>query len=363
MSQTFNDDLFLYAEDIDKARAAFPNVFFALDNPELRADFKPIDVRALKAKKRSRYWGVFAVALATFALMLAAAEILYHDYPKEVRRFIAGVGAVAGIASVLIGVFGVMYRDRKEQWLADRFATERLRQFHFQHYAARAPEIIGAIGSRYDESAFQSRRADDYAKAKLAIVSRAREELRHLVHAEDPGDGLLIEQSEGSFDPASPHLHEYFRAFETLRFDRQIGYCDYMLREKGGFWKHLPRQQARIIAAVATFSVFAILALHASVFIGALSDISWMKGPEIHVLAIFAAIIALAARTIEEGFQPETEIERLRQYRLALKRIHARFRNATDPREKIKAMLDVEKQSFEEMVLFLRTNHEAQFVM
>jgi hypothetical protein len=187
--------------------------------------------------------------------------------------------------------------------------------------------------------------------------------MRHLVHAEDPGPGVLVEASEAEIDLASPHLAEYFRAFEMLRFDRQIAYCEYMLRDKGGFWKHLPRQQARIIGGVAMFSVFAILALHASVFVGALTDIRWMKGPEIHVLAICAAIIALAARTIEEGFQPETEIERLRQYRLALKRIFNRFKSATDPREKVKAMLDLEKQSFEEMVLFLRTNHEAQFVM
>ena len=78
---------------------------------------------------------------------------------------------------------------------------------------------------------------------------------------------------------------------------------------------------------------------------------------------IWSAIIALAARTIEEGFQPETEVERLRQYRLSLRRIYERFSGADDPEEKLEAMTDLEKLAFEEMILFLRGNYEAQYVM
>ncbi len=363
MAYTFNHDLLLGDADLEQAKQDFPNVAFALSNPALNEVFRPIDRRAIADKTRSRRWGVAAVALATFSLMLAAAEVLYHGAHKDIIRLVAAIGAIAGIASVLIGVFGVMYRDRKLQWLADRLSTERIRQFHFQTYAAYAGEIIDGAGNEDAEQAFLARRADEFAAFKASVIDRAREELCTVVEAEDPGEGLFFPERESPIDPASPHLAEYFRAYTVLRFNRQIGYCDHMLRENAGLWKHAPIRQSKIIGAVAMFCVFAILALHALVFTGALADIRWMKGPEIHVLAIWSAILALAARTIEEGFQPETEIERLRQYRLSLKRIFHRFNRASDPRDKFRAMLDLEKLSFEEMVLFLRSNHEAKFVM
>ena len=148
-----------------------------------------------------------------------------------------------------------------------------------------------------------------------------------------------------------------------MRFDRQISYCNLILRERKGFWKHAPVRQAQILGGIALAAVFGILVLHGLVFAGAVANIAWMKGPLVHVFAIWAAIIALAARTFEEGFQPEREIERMRQYRLSLQRIYARFEAGETPHEKLAAMRDLEKLTYQEMVLFLKSNYEAQFVM
>lgn len=363
MAYTFNHDLLLSEADVSEAEKDFPNVVFALHDPALKTLFGPIDAQANAAKRKSRQWGVLAVALATFALMLAGAEVLYHDFNKGIVRLLAALGAIAGIASVVIGVFGVMFRARKLRWLADRLSTERLRQFHFQHYVAFAPEIIDGAANEDAARAYLRRRADNFQEFKNEFVDHADERLHHLVEAEDPGEGLLFPKRDLDVAAGSPNLDEYFRAYTVLRFDRQIAYCDLMLRERGGFWNYAPVKQAKIISAVAMFCVFAILVLHGLVFVGALADVRWMKGPPIHVAAIWSAIIALAARTIEEGFQPETEIERLRQYRLSLKRIFERFSSTDDPNEKLRAMMDLEKLSFEEMVLFLRGNYEAQYVM
>ncbi|HNR76028.1 MAG TPA: hypothetical protein PKM48_02790 [Parvularculaceae bacterium] len=363
MAYTFNHDLLLNETDVAEARKDFPNIVFALHNPALKDVFRPIDQRAGAAKRKSRQWGVLAVGLATLALMLAAGEVLYHDYSKSTVRLIALLGAIAGITSVFIGVFGVMFRARKIRWLADRLTTERLRQFHFQHYVAYASDILDGAAEESKARAYLRQRAEDFKKFKADLVDRADDELNHLVHAEDPGEGLIFGKGRPVVPADAPNLDEYFNAYRVLRFDRQIGYCDLMLRERGAFWTYAPVRQAKLIGNVAMFCVFAILVLHGLVFVGAIADIPAMKGPAVHVAAIWAAIIALAARTIEEGFQPETEIERLRQYRLSLRRIYDRFETTDDPQEKLRAMTDLEKLSFEEMILFLRGNYEAQYVM
>lgn len=363
MAYVFNNDLLIGDADIEEAKRDFPNVAYALHHGELNEIFQPIDRRANAAKRKSRQWGVLAVFLATMALMLAAGEVLYHDFDKTLVRALAAVGAIAGISSVFIGVFGVMFRARKMQWLADRLTTERLRQFHFQHYVAHAPEILAGARDEQAARAYLEKRARDFAAFKADFVDKAEEKLCHLVEADDPGLGLLFAEREPPVDPKSPHLKEYLLAYRILRFDRQIGYCNLMLREKGVFWVYAPLRQAKIMSLVATVCVFAILFLHALVFIGALADIPDMKSPAIHVAAIWSAIVALAARTIEEGFQPETEVERLRQYRLSLRRIFQHFNADDDPAEKLEAMVDLEKLAFQEMTLFLRGNYEAQYVM
>ncbi len=363
MAYNFNNDLLLSEADQKLAKEEFPNVFFALDFPNLRSLFQPFDVRANLSKTRSRRWGVTAVLLATLALMLAAAEVLLHHYPKDLVKTIAGVGAIAGIASVLIGFFGIMFHEKKQRWLADRLATERMRQFHFQTYIAYAASIVAGVSNESLAWDFINKRNEELLKFKADMIDKVDAILHHLVEAEDPGSGALYPDKRPELSPGAQNLEEYFRAYAILRFDRQIGYCDLILRDSGAIWKYAPIQQARILGAIAMVCVFGILLLHGLVLLGVGADIAWMKGQAIHVAAVWAAIVALAARTLEEGFQPETEIERMRQYRLSLKRIYERFNTAASPDEKLAAMRDLETLSYEEMVLFLRTNYEARFVM
>jgi len=363
MGYTFNTDILLGEADRAEAQRAFPDVFFALDNQPLRETFAPFDIRANISKTRSRRWGVFAVFLATAALLLAGGEMLYHDLPKNQLRLIAAIGGVAGIVSVVIGVFGVMFRARKMRWLGDRMATERLRQFHFQSYVMGAGDILKGAKNKGESDRFVEKRTLSFDHFKTEIIEKIDAELLEVIHADDHGEGGLIDDVANEVSPDDPHLDQYFKAYEILRFNRQISYCDLVLREKEGFWQYAPVRQAKILGTIALLCVLGILVLHGLVFLGAVANIAWMKGPLVHVFAIWAAIIALTARTFEEGFQPEREIERMRQYRLSLRRIHKRFETGETPAKKIAAMQDLEKISYEEMVLFLRGNYEAKFVM
>lgn len=363
MAYAFNNDIFLTDADREMAKRAFPNVYYALDNPALRAVFEGHDQRANQSKSRSRRWGVAAVALATAALMIAASSTLYGGLDHEVKRAIAIVGATCGISSVTIGYFGVMFRGRKLRWLTDRLATERMRQFHFQHFAAHGGAILKGARDKAAADAFIARRDRDFERFTVDFLARLEDEFHAIVESEDPGQGLFFDFAADLPEADDPNLEEYYRAYELLRFQRQIDYCNLLLSEKRSLWKHAPARQARFFGAVGLSCLVIILGLDTLVFAGSIVDLPLLAAPIFSVAGVLIAFFALAARTIEDGLQPGVEVERMRQYRIALNRSHTRFRAVRSPREKIEPMIDLENASFEEMLPFLKTNYEATFVM
>jgi hypothetical protein len=79
--------------------------------------------------------------------------------------------------------------------------------------------------------------------------------------------------------------------------------------------------------------------------------------------AMWIAIVALAIRTAEEGLQSQREVERYENYRTVCQQIQDRFDSAKSVYEKFEAMLALERASYEEMKLFLRTNLAARFIL
>jgi uncharacterized membrane protein YbhN (UPF0104 family) len=117
-----------------------------------------------------------------------------------------------------------------------------------------------------------------------------------------------------------------------------------------------------VLANASLFCILVLFVIHLIVAIAIASGVhigtSW-----VHVIAIWLAIFALAARALEEGLQPSREFERYRHYRSGVQAIRDQFDSATSPNEKIRIMEQMERLSFEEMRNFLRTSNEARFVM
>jgi hypothetical protein len=363
MAYAFNNDIFLTEADRESARRAFPNVAYALDNPAMRAIFEVHDKRANAAKRRARRWGVLAVSLAMTALMIAASSTLYADLSHEWQRAISIVGAFCGISSVTIGYFGVMFRNRKLRWLTDRLATERMRQFHFQHFAAHGGAILKGAKDETAKQAYIDLRDRDFERFKIDFLARLEDEFHNIVENEDPGAGLFFDFSADLPPAGDPHLEEYYRAYELLRFQRQIDYCNLILSSSRSVWKHAPVRQAKFFSAIGLTCLITVLGLDTLSFAGQILEFPALTTPYISVAGVLIAFFALGARTIEDGLQPGVEVERMRQYRIALNRSHARFKGVKAPDEKIEPMIDLENASFEEMLPFLKTNFEARFVM
>jgi hypothetical protein len=363
MAYTFNNDIFLTEADRTLAKKAFPNVYYALDNPEMRAVFEVHDKRANAAKTRSRRWGVMAVALATAALMTAASSTLYEDASHDIKRALSIIGAFCGIASVAIGYFGMMFRGRKLRWLSDRLATERMRQFHFQHFAAHGGLILKGVADEAARADYIALRNRDFERLRIDFLERLEDEFFAIVEAEDPNSGLLFDFKAGLPATDDVHLEEYYRAYELLRFQRQIDYCNLLLSDSRNIWKHAPARQARFFGGVGLTCLIIVLSLDSLVFMGSIIGLPFLAAPIFSVAGVLIAFFALGARTIEDGLQPGVEAERMRQYRIALNRSHQRFRGAKTPDDRIEPMIDLENASYEEMIPFLKTNYEATFVM
>jgi hypothetical protein len=68
-------------------------------------------------------------------------------------------------------------------------------------------------------------------------------------------------------------------------------------------------------------------------------------------------------RAVEQGLQPEREIERYQQYRSGVRAILERYDHAVSQNAKIEIMREMERLAFEEMRNFLITNERSRFVM
>lgn len=359
----FNTDLLL--DEADKAMASrdYPDLFFALNNPGLTDAFAQLDRRANRSKRRSRRSGVAAVVLATVALLAASAEHLYQGLPPGQLRAIAAIGNIFLAAGVVIGVFGIIQRGRKSRWLADRLAAERLRQFHFQHFVANAEAILAGAKDQEAARAYLEARADDFERFKKDYLGSIDEVLHAIVHEEDFDEGILQESAAMEVRSTDPHLDQYFSAYGRLRFDLQLNYCNHVLRESKGFWKRSAIRQAQAFETFGLAGVIGVLGLYGAILVGSFWGVERMQDDSVHVMAAWAAIVALAARTFEGGLQPKREVERMRQYRIQLRRVNARFRLAETPKAKIAAMQELERLTYQEMAIFLKSSYEAQFVM
>ncbi len=296
--------------------------------------------------------------------MIAAGSVFYERAASFQSMVITGIGGGALIASVIIGAVSIAFSKRKTKWLADRLATERIRQFHFQYYVTHAGEILAGARDVNVASAFCATRANAVAEFSDRFLAHVDDHLGNIINSESDADIVLHRKSSPIASETDPALmDQYFGAYSRLRFERQLNYCNHVLRESMGIWKPSAARQARILGAATMTGFLGIMAIYEFILVGVAVNAESMTGDAMHVFAMWATILALAARILEDGFQPKLEIERMAQYRIALRRIHARFREARSPEVKIEAMQDLERLSYQEMSLFLKSKYESQFIL
>jgi hypothetical protein len=352
-----NTDLLLDAADRKAFGARFPQFMFAFDDAGLRALFEPADAQAAKAKRRSRRAGVLAVALVTVSLMVGAFSTFFIDAP--LFRVAIALAAVAAIAGLLIGWAGVLSAGARDEWLRQRYLCERIRQLHFQTLARWSPMIINAARSN-DASSFLAARLQRTEKFRNRIVNPSAVKLTNLLSERDDDDVWLVDTDNTPL--ADDELsRKFFEALDELRLQHQINFTSLQLLS---FWSLPPRsplQMAKLLTAVGAFSALLFLALG---IVGLVIDAATGQLASLtHAAMVCLAVVLLAVRTLEEGFQVHSDVSRYRIYDASLRRLSSRFRDTSANAEKQAVLIELEETCYDEMVGFLRSHHEARILM
>ena len=371
----FNDDLLLKEEDQKHAATRYPAISHVLDNPELRTLFSDYDEGAKRAKIIGRRTGLVAIILVFFALALAASEHLLGEEKANqafwtLPTILALLSGFFGLLGVIIGGIGVLHSEKKRRWLQSRLMTERIRQFHFQTFVCRLPDIFESLKGPVSKQAFAEKRALWLDHFKAGYIGKLDSQFTDIIEEEN-GQDIWLHEKLPPFDfTESDQLQPLFEAYRELRIEHQIGYANYKLQNDPTLFTDAPRSQAAFLSTTGLACIVLLCAIHFFVLLGVLirwtgAPLSgWMSlQPVVTVISIWIALTALAMRAVEEGLQPEREIERYQQYRSALRAIRDRFDTARSQSEKVRIMQEMERLSFDEMRNFLITNDRTRFVM
>ena len=343
-----------------------------MDHPELREVFIPLNVRANKAKAWSQIAGSCAVLFALMALLGAASEPLFADvweWRTWVVEFIAVLSLVGALTAVALAVFGVLAGPRKEEWLHTRLFTERLRQFHFQTFIWRLPDIAASCvdNNPQAQEEYRQKRQRWFSNFMMLYEGQLDSQLSGIL---DPGiaPDVWLHETSGhrpilpdGFDP-----DELFAAYRKLRFLEQYGYVSHKLRSIGhtlNFLKLPVRTQERLLRYTWAVAFGLLIVLHAAIVVSHFANNVEDAPKWLPFGVIWLALIALAVRTLAEGLSLEREIERYEDYRSVVRDMIGRFDNADDNHEKLDVMVEMERVAFDEMRSFLRSGHDATFVL
>jgi len=397
----YNDDLLLGEEARTRAAKEFPDLIQLLDFPELRERFNLADHPANRAKKQSHVAGFWAVILGLLALIGAASESVWHGMNEPWPTVMAVTSAILGIVALLLGGRKVLFGNRKRTWMRLRLTTERLRQFHFQTWIWRLPEIVELLDARSSVEEFSKIRSEWLEELPHYEREDIGEDcLRKILHPEGhppvwlPKNAVGLPFSAEPVLPSSGWLIHIFRAYQVFRFDEQIAYAQYQLRKSNESIKPTVAEdsshsEGKLSTRGSRFSPFAwypgitlplraklmalnfvwltafllIISIHSLLIVSFFLGVEVAEGNWPHVVVVSGALIAIATKTLSEGFALTREIERYEEYLATVSSLSREFQSTESSLGKIRIMMEMERTTFEEMRVFLRSHEHAAFVL
>jgi hypothetical protein len=283
------------------------------------------------------------------------------------NRWLAGAFEFGGMVAALIAIGGLWSGKWKHRWLTSRLMTERLRQWHFQLIVRRGHEVEASCKDEASIKTFQEERDRWLEHFLMEYRGHLDSQLESTI--EDPLEKIAwLHEDCSKYAYDGTILKEVFVAYELLRFNHQYGFAVCKLESSTimPIWKFLkwPAKAQRSVLSGATFMLF-VTALILSALLICVNLFSEAEALELYLrtAAIAVAIIGAALSTIYEGLGVDAEIDRYREYREKISRLHDRFKHSTEGAQRLRCMEDMEYASVEEMQDFLRAHQKAKFVL
>jgi hypothetical protein len=338
------------------------SVRFAFEFPRLLADFRAADAIANKAKKDSRRMGYAAVALVLAALIIASGAPLWHwlHLDHDTLVVFGYVSAGLGLAGAVLAFLGMHKSSARRTWLRNRLKTEMLRQFHFQYLSARLPELASAKGEEAAKQAYLANRDAAYDRLVAGALADPEAELGRIAARKGAHDFRDVPEAPVTGAEDAAVAAQAFAGWRALRLNWQLGYAEAMLAHKRPGKRMSARQTEHAFSRFGWACVGVIVLLHVvQLAAGPLHiPLAWIETG-----VIWTALLALAARALEEGLQPQRDVERYEQYRSSIEVAADRFDLAPDLPARLEAMRAFERNSIEEMRTFMRTHARSRFML
>lgn len=356
----YNDDLLLAAEVRERAKQEHAEVYHVLDHLSLRDAFRRENDPANRAKRHSHVAGFWAVTLALVALLGAASEPLWIQLESPWPRIIVIASAALGLLSIFISVVWLVYGKRKSTWLYGRLYTERLRQFHFQSFVWRFADIVESMRpGEENRREYQLKRELWFNAFEHEMIGKGDAQLSALLQPTALPVVWLHANASNDEEPMVPNrpdvnLQSIFRAYEVFRFDEQQGYAEFMLRLSNRpdpakakepplqrlTWLWYPgmnqplRTKRKVLTAIWTGALVALVLLHLGLLGSHLVGWHYWEGALAHVMIVWVALLAVAVKTLSEGFALTREVERYEEYRAVVNSFETSISRCRVPTQK-----------------------------
>jgi hypothetical protein len=346
----------------EAAEARDPRVRFAFEFPRMLADFRRADAVANAAKTNSRRMGYLSVALVLSALLIASSFPVQHElhFNPALTAALGYMSAGIGLVGAILAFVGMHGASPRRIWLRNRLRTEMTRLFHFHYLAARLPELARAGDHAALREAYMSRREAAYTAFLAGPLANPEAELARISARADTHDFNVVEADAltGAEDPPTAAL--VLAAWKALRIDWQRSYVEAMLAHRTIGKRASPLQTEHAFSRFAWICVAVILALH----LVQAGNAAWrLPHAWIEVGVVWTALVALAARAIEDGLQPQRDVERYEQYRANIQVAAERFEAAETLPAKLEVVRAFERTSLEEMRIFMCTHARSRFML
>lgn len=363
MSETPNSNAYEnYDLKAEAQEARVPGVRFAFEFQRQLDDFRALDAKANAAKAASRRMGYASIGLVLAALLIASSAPILHDLhvSHDLHVFLGYLSAGLGLFGAVIAFLGIHGASPRRAWLRARLKTEAMRIFHFQHIAARLPEIAAMKGDAARRAAYLAGRDAAYDALMKDQLADADKVLAAISTRTDKLDASYAQELPLSGQEDAATADAVVAAWSKLRLDWQLGYCEAKLAAKATGRRMSSRQTNDVFGFLGWLFVAAIIGLHV---IGIVAEPLHLPRVWLEVFVIWTALIALASRALEDGLQPQREVERYEQYRASILVTRQRLDVAQDLAAKLEIMRSFERTSLEEMRIFMRTHAASRFML
>lgn len=355
-----NDDLLLHEASRKRIECTAPGLEAALHWPELLAIFRDHDSLANRARAANLRSGLTVVAVSLVGLLIeAVADVLPTTlYPPFIHLF----AAVLMVSGFVLGVWHLFAAQSRNEWLLNRFWTERLRQFYFQFALTHILLLARAMADSEAVPALEA--------ARKAALTRLLDD--NLADAPYQIERMLDDKAEVSawIDPAwaeSSLLPEGDAAIDTIlavlarqRIAIQMEYTRKKLRPG----VHSPQTRATIISGLSDlFTVVVLMLTFATAVVGYVAADQVETKKVLLSLTAESSALIVGLRVLRDGCRFNVDTERYCWYLALTEAIDRRFDVARTAQGKIEALRDLERASYQELRRFISTHRAARFLV